>query len=249
MKKTKFDGGSGPKLKGLGGKWSWASGVHGDGGSMPEVAPEWLVGGGGSAGRNRECVTLRWAYQELKGAVWGRTRGRYSSFNVQYVTDTRETSLNVEEARIIRRTEDKQKIMASLSKSITQDITILPIYGIGGIGKKTLAKLVFNDIQCKDYSQVWVYVSQTFDSNKIGNSIVSQVSGRKAEPDDRKGDGKQTPWEDDLCEKDPCKLDELKSMLKVGEGGEVVVIITTRDEGIEKNICTIKPYKIRVLDK
>jgi hypothetical protein len=53
---------------------------------------------------------------------------------------------------------------------------ILPIYGFGGISKTTFAKLIFGDAQFNDYSRVWVYVSQVFDSKKIGNSIISQVS-------------------------------------------------------------------------
>jgi nucleoside-triphosphatase THEP1 len=66
--------------------------------------------------------------------------------------------------------------MVSLSKSITEKFTILPIYGIGGIGKTTLAKTVFNDTMFNDYSRVWIYVSQVFDMKRIGNSIISQLS-------------------------------------------------------------------------
>jgi hypothetical protein len=97
-------------------------------------------------------------------------------FNVQRVTDIRETTSDVEEALIIGRIEEKQKIVASLSGRITPEFTVLPIYGIGGIGKTTLAQLVFNDSQFIGYSRVWVYVSQNLDLNRIGNSIISQLS-------------------------------------------------------------------------
>ncbi|KAK1698402.1 hypothetical protein QYE76_015099 [Lolium multiflorum] len=96
------------------------------------------------------------------------------------LTDIRETS-SIMETQIVGRTDDKNDILASLSESMTQDITILPINGIGGLGKTTLAKMVYNSSQFKEYSQVWVYVSQTFDLKNIGNSIITQLSEKEKE--------------------------------------------------------------------
>uniref|UniRef100_A0A0A8Z5Y5 NB-ARC domain-containing protein n=1 Tax=Arundo donax TaxID=35708 RepID=A0A0A8Z5Y5_ARUDO len=137
------------------------------------------------------------------------------------------------------------------------DVTILPIYGIGGIGKTTLAKLIFNDTLFKDYSQVWVYVSQIFNLNKIGNSIISQLSKEESHITEKQmmrtclgellavaGKKKIMIVLDDLWEENECKLEELKSMLTIGEGGKVIVVVTTRDEAIAKKICTIQSYKL-----
>ncbi|KAM0860324.1 hypothetical protein ACQ4PT_046633 [Festuca glaucescens] len=103
-----------------------------------------------------------------------------SNANEPKVTDIRETS-SIMETQIVGRTDDKDEILASLLESMTEDITILPIYGIGGLGKTTLAKMVYNSSQFKEYSQVWVYVSQTFDLKNIGNSIITQLSEKEKE--------------------------------------------------------------------
>ncbi|XP_047053245.1 putative disease resistance protein RGA4 [Lolium rigidum] len=174
------------------------------------------------------------------------------------LTDIRETS-SIMETQIVGRTDDKNDILASLSESMTQDITILPIYGIGGLGKTTLAKMVYNSSQFKEYSQVWVYVSQTFDLRNIGNSIITQLSEKEKESEyteiqmihkslQKLFAGKKILIVlDDLWEGEDFHLEGLTDMLKVGKDSNVVVIVTTRDEGIARKISTIRPYKIKAL--
>jgi translation initiation factor RLI1 len=100
-----------------------------------------------------------------------------SKYNELEFVDVRETSWNVGEQLIVGRKDEKNKLMDFLLEGMTPNIiTILPIYGIGGIGKTTFAKLIYDDTKFKYYSRVWVHVSPRFDLNKIGNSIISQRS-------------------------------------------------------------------------
>uniref|UniRef100_A0ACD5TCY0 Uncharacterized protein n=1 Tax=Avena sativa TaxID=4498 RepID=A0ACD5TCY0_AVESA len=178
--------------------------------------------------------------------------------NVLKVTDIRETS-SITETQIVGRTDDQEEILASLFESMIEDITILPIYGIGGLGKTTLAKMVYNSSQFKEYSRVWIYVSQTFDLKNIGNSIITQLSEKEKESEYTEiqmihkslqnllADKKILIVLDDLWEGGDFHLESLTSMLKVGKGSKVVVIVTTRDEGIANKIRTVKPYKLAPL--
>ncbi|KAM0826742.1 hypothetical protein ACQ4PT_068671 [Festuca glaucescens] len=176
------------------------------------------------------------------------------SSSARQVSDVRETTSVMEEGLIIGRTVDKRKMLAILSVRITEHITIVPIHGIGGIGKTTLARLVFNDHQFKDYSRVWVYVSQKFDLNEIGNFIKSEISDEQSQLTERQMihnrlvrilvDKDILIVLDDLWERDPSQLEDLKAMLTVGNAGKVVIVVTTRDQRIAMKLRTRDSYEI-----
>jgi hypothetical protein len=172
--------------------------------------------------------------------------------------DIRETSSTMEDKEhIIGRMDEKEKILFCLSENMTKDFSVLPIYGIGGLGKTTLAKLVFNNSQFREYSQVWIYVSQAFDLKKIGNSILSQLLKKKIQYTEMQmihsslreflANKKILIVLDDLWEGNKSHLDKLMDMLKVGESGKVVVIVTTRSKGIAEKIATIQSHKLASL--
>lgn len=175
-----------------------------------------------------------------------------NSSNIQEVVSSdRKTSSKVEETAIIGRIQEKQKILDCLSdKILTQDFIILAIYGMGGVGKTTLAQLVFNDKKFKEFSPVWVYVSQVFDLDKIESSIISQLSKREPNMTDLE----MVPPNmniiivlDDLWENDVFKLDSLKLKLKVGNGAKVIILVTTHDKTIAMRFSNVEPYKLEPL--
>ncbi|XP_045085976.1 uncharacterized protein [Aegilops tauschii subsp. strangulata] len=174
-------------------------------------------------------------------------------------TEDRETSSYLEEKLIIGRTAEKKEILSILSESSTNEMVILPIHGIGGIGKTTLAQLVFNDKQFHGHSRAWVYVSEKLDLYKIGNSIITQLSKKISNIANMQiihnrltelfADKSILIVLDDLWEKHPRKLDELKAMLRPGKGSKVI-IVTTRHEEIARKICSTAknvPYKLKIL--
>ncbi|CAL5067344.1 unnamed protein product [Urochloa decumbens] len=156
---------------------------------------------------------------------------------------------------IVGREEEKKRMASSLER-MSEKIIILPIYGIGGIGKTTFARLIYNDTNFKYYSQVWVYVSPRFDLCKIGNSIISQLSGKESQANEvqliktcltKLLSGKKILIVlDDLWENNTIELADLKDMLSPGD--KTIVLVTTRSAHIAEKICSnIEPYKIESL--
>ena len=79
---------------------------------------------------------------------------------------------------------DKKVIMDYLLDSnIEENVSILPIVGIGGLGKTTLAQLVFNEKKMQKHfdKKLWLFVSNDFDVKIIVEKILESAKGKKPE--------------------------------------------------------------------
>ena len=190
------------------------------------------------------------------------SQGSTSAPVEQQDDDVRETSSDLTEKPIVGRDGEKQEIINLLSSGTNNDETVIvTIHGLGGIGKSTLAQLVYNDAQIiKKYDhRIWVYVSRDFSLKKIGSSIISLIPGGGQQNRDTLEvinqsldillSGKKVLIIlDDLWEEEDTKLDELRSMLHVGRKGSMIdVIVTTRNEDIARKVSTSKQYKLQPL--
>ncbi|XP_060670309.1 putative disease resistance protein RGA4 isoform X2 [Ziziphus jujuba] len=169
----------------------------------------------------------------------------------------RETHSFVRDEQVIGRDDDKMNIIELLLSFDSQDnnnVSVLPLVGIGGLGKTTLAQLVFNDEMVVKHFELrmWVCISNEFDLKIILEKILKsqgpslddlQSSLRK------KLNGKKYLLVlDDVWNEDREKWLKLKTLLMDGSQGSTI-LITTRSEVVARVTQTVCPYYLQGLDK
>ncbi|OWM86729.1 hypothetical protein CDL15_Pgr015765 [Punica granatum] len=171
-----------------------------------------------------------------------------------------ETSPYEHERYVVGRDEDiKEVIKFLLNPDFEENVSILPIVGIGGLGKTTLARQVFNNESIKEYFSVklWVCVSTNFDAEEIMRKIVRESTLGK-EHRDLKGaelirkvreelDGKKFLLVlDDVWNENRSKWLELEGFLMNGAKGSKI-LVTTRHLRVAKTMKPPPYYELRGL--
>ncbi|KAL7204516.1 hypothetical protein ACSBR2_017566 [Camellia fascicularis] len=94
------------------------------------------------------------------------------------------TSL-IHEPRICGRDKEKKEIIDFLLRNESSDnkVGIIPIVGMGGLGKTTLAQMAYNDeVVNKNFDlKAWVCVSDEFDILRISKVILESITSKSCE--------------------------------------------------------------------
>ncbi|XP_060670292.1 putative disease resistance protein RGA3 isoform X2 [Ziziphus jujuba] len=148
---------------------------------------------------------------------------------------------------VVGRDAEKMKIIKLLFEMKTEEnIGVIPIVGVGGLGKTTLARQVIKDVRVKDHFKpiMWVDVPKVFHVESIVKAIIN--SGVKDEGKNmyqlRKDLEKKIKRKQYLLVLDDVwgienreKWLELESLLRDGASGSRI-IVTTRNKMIAKII-------------
>ncbi|CAL5394451.1 unnamed protein product [Camellia sinensis] len=156
------------------------------------------------------------------------------------VAERRETNSALTQRQLYGREEDKEKIVKMFVENICdcQDVSVYPIIGMGGLGKTTLAQMVFNDerVECHFEPKIWVYVSQDFDVKRVIKAIIESVSKGTCEASNL--DSLQNKLRemlngkiyllvlDDVWDEDRDNWDRLKYFLACGSKGASIIVTT-----------------------
>ncbi|KAH0777883.1 hypothetical protein KY290_009294 [Solanum tuberosum] len=160
-------------------------------------------------------------------------------------TRTPSTSL-VDDSDIFgRHMEIEDLIVRLLSEDANgKNLDVVPIVGMGGVGKTTLAKAVYNDEKVKDHFglKAWFCVSEAYDAFRITKGLLQEVGSFDLKDDDNlnqlqvklKGSLKGKKFLvvlDDVWNDNYNKWGDLRNLFVQGDLGSKI-IVTTRKESV-----------------
>ncbi|XXG41056.1 hypothetical protein AAC387_Pa01g1610 [Persea americana] len=180
----------------------------------------------------------------------------------------RPTSSIIEDEPIVfGRETDREKVVGLLTadgdySAANSGIQVVPICGMGGLGKTTLAQLAYNDERVVKHFvvKVWVYVSQDFDLMRLTKAIAESVPG--SNPHLTNLDAIQVSIKEALKEKrfllvlddvwnENCNdWDALRAPLMFGARGSRILVTTrskTVSQRVSSNMGTVPTHFLRGL--
>ncbi|KAJ0961210.1 hypothetical protein J5N97_000804 [Dioscorea zingiberensis] len=166
------------------------------------------------------------------------------------------TSSLVDESCVFGRVDDKENLIESLFSDMDKKLSVIPIVGMGGLGKTTLAQLVYNDSRVRQHfdSKAWVCVSTDFDVARLTKAIAQSLSNGQCF-DSNELDMLQRKLCDEIQDKKVLVvLDDVWSdhqtsweLLQKPFGSALMVriIVTTREESVARIMQQPGSYSCR----
>ncbi|GMJ12857.1 hypothetical protein like AT3G14470 [Hibiscus trionum] len=175
-------------------------------------------------------------------------------------SNDRETSSLVDESEVFGRADEKGELVSMiLSNASHHDgLSVYAICGMGGLGKTTIAQLVYNDKSvAKAFDlRIWLCVSDDFDVKRLTKAILERIEEKSCDIQDldplqrrlvEKLVGKQFLIVlDDVWNESRDKWDRLKQALQSGGRGSAV-IVTTRLEKVALMMATVPFRRLQYL--
>ncbi|CAL5380207.1 unnamed protein product [Camellia sinensis] len=170
------------------------------------------------------------------------------------------TSSLIHERCIYGRDKEKRDIIDFLLRDESNDskVGVLPIVGMGGLGKTTLAQMVYNDeVVNKHFDlKAWVCVSDEFDTMRISKVILESITSKACEFKELNQVQVQLKQNltgkkiliilDDVWDKKYNDWNILKAPFNDGVSGSKI-IVTTRDRDVASIMGTVQNHLLQHL--
>ena len=89
------------------------------------------------------------------------------------------------ESQLIGRENDKLEIIKKISDKHSQEFEVISIYGMGGLGKTTLVKHVYQsqELSAMFEKRACITIKRPFNQNELLNSLATQLGDKEGNGD------------------------------------------------------------------
>ncbi|KAK1393993.1 NB-ARC domain-containing protein [Heracleum sosnowskyi] len=176
--------------------------------------------------------------------------------------DIRTTPSFEDKTFVVGRDKDISSLVQNVCKNNEQDLNVVAIVGMGGQGKTTLARMVFNsnDVINMFPKRMWITISDDFNLISILNEMVESLVSTKSDLKNPQGlvnelhkiiNGEKFLLVlDDVWNEESVKWEDLRnSLIGVSGAKGSSVIVTTRNQEVIDGIKNCVPYPLEKLQE
>ncbi|KAM4113538.1 hypothetical protein ACJW30_04G002800 [Castanea mollissima] len=192
---------------------------------------------------------------------FGLTRAGSVNDNLEIISSHQVTDSFLDHLEVVGRGNLVSSIVDLLIKATNQQVSVIPIVGMAGLGKTTLAKLLYNELLQGHFDEkIWVCVSENFDYIRILRGILESLTHNSSTLKNKNEileclkiqlKGKRYLLIlDDVWNEDPVIWDTLMSCLvAINSNLGNCIIVTTRSDNVARIIETLPRHHLNKLQE